>query len=281
MSRQAGGQAAGGVGMGSRGPGETKIELDRRRINTRIAKLRKQIAEMKPAREAKRSSRKKNAVPSVAIAGYTNAGKSSLLNRITGAGVLVENALFATLDPTVRKAVTPDGRDYTIADTVGFVSNLPHQLVEAFRSTFEEIGASDLIVHVVDGSHPDPAAQIGAVRAVVSEVDATNVAELVVFNKIDLVDDETRLLLRGLEPGSFLVSARTGEGIDELLNEIARRLPKPDVKITAVVPYDRGALVSKVHLNGKVMALDYRENGTYIEAFVKPDLAAELEPFLE
>ena len=281
MSRQAGGQAAGGVGMGSRGPGETKIELDRRRINTRIAKLRKQIAEMKPAREAKRSSRKKNAVPSVAIAGYTNAGKSSLLNRITGAGVLVENALFATLDPTVRKAVTPDGRDYTIADTVGFVSNLPHQLVEAFRSTFEEIGASDLIVHVVDGSHPDPAAQIGAVRAVLSEVDATNVAELVVFNKIDLVDDETRLLLRGLEPGSFLVSARTGEGIDELLNEIARRLPKPDVKITAVVPYDRGALVSKVHLNGKVLALDYRENGTYIEAFVKPDLAAELEPFLE
>ncbi|MEY4397955.1 MAG: hypothetical protein RLZ53_531 [Actinomycetota bacterium] len=281
MSRQAGGQAAGGVGMGSRGPGETKIELDRRRINTRIAKLRKQIAEMKPAREAKRSSRKKNAVPSVAIAGYTNAGKSSLLNRITGAGVLVENALFATLDPTVRKAVTPDGRDYTIADTVGFVSNLPHQLVEAFRSTFEEIGASDLIVHVVDGSHPDPAAQISAVRAVLSEVEATNVAELVVFNKIDLVDDETRLALRGLEPGSFLVSARTGEGVDELLDEIASRLPKPDVKVRAVVPYDRGALVSKVHLNGKVLELDYRENGTYIEAYVKPDLAAELEPFLE
>lgn len=281
MSRQAGGQAAGGVGMGSRGPGETKIELDRRRINTRIAKLRKQIAEMKPAREAKRSSRKKNAVPSVAIAGYTNAGKSSLLNRITGAGVLVENALFATLDPTVRKAVTPDGRDYTIADTVGFVSNLPHQLVEAFRSTFEEIGASDLIVHVVDGSHPDPAAQISAVRAVLSEVEATNVAELVVFNKIDLVDDDTRLALRGLEPGSLLVSARTGEGIDELLEAIAGRLPKPDVKITAVVPYDRGALVSKIHLNGKVLVLDYRENGTFIEAFVKPDLAAELEPYLE
>ena len=281
MSRQAGGQAAGGVGMGSRGPGETKIELDRRRINTRIAKLRKQIAEMKPAREAKRSSRKKNAVPSVAIAGYTNAGKSSLLNRITGAGVLVENALFATLDPTVRKAVTPDGRDYTIADTVGFVSNLPHQLVEAFRSTFEEIGAADLIVHVVDGSHPDPAAQISAVRAVLSEVEATNVAELVVFNKIDLVDAEARLALRGLEPGSLLVSARTGEGIDELLEEIAGRLPKPDVKISAVVPYDKGALVSKVHLNGKVLVLDYREGGTYLEAFVKPDLAAELEPYLE
>lgn len=281
MSRQAGGQAAGGVGMGSRGPGETKIELDRRRINTRIAKLRKQIAEMKPAREAKRSSRKKNQIPSVAIAGYTNAGKSSLLNRITGAGVLVENALFATLDPTVRKAVTPDGRDYTIADTVGFVSNLPHQLVEAFRSTFEEIGASDLIVHVVDGSHPDPAAQMSAVRAVLSEVDATDVEELVVFNKVDLVDHEDRLALRGLEPGSVLVSARTGEGIEELLEVIAAKLPKPDVKVCALIPYDRGALVSKVHLNGRVLNLDYREDGTYLEAYVKPDLAAELQPYLE
>lgn len=281
MSRQAGGQAAGGVGMGSRGPGETKIELDRRRINTRIAKLRKQIAEMKPAREAKRSSRKKNQIPSVAIAGYTNAGKSSLLNRITGAGVLVENALFATLDPTVRKAVTPDGRDYTIADTVGFVSNLPHQLVEAFRSTFEEIGASDLIVHVVDGSHPDPAAQMSAVRAVLSEVDATDVEELVVFNKVDLVDHEDRLALRGLEPGSLLVSARTGEGIEELLEVIAAKLPKPDVKVCALIPYDRGALVSKVHLNGRVLNLDYREDGTYLEAYVKPDLAAELQPYLE
>lgn len=281
MSRQAGGQAAGGVGMGSRGPGETKIELDRRRINTRIAKLRKQIAEMKPAREAKRSSRKKNQIPSVAIAGYTNAGKSSLLNRITGAGVLVENALFATLDPTVRKAVTPDGRDYTIADTVGFVSNLPHQLVEAFRSTFEEIGSSDLIVHVVDGSHPDPAAQMSAVRAVLSEVDATDVEELVVFNKVDLVDHEDRLALRGLEPGSLLVSARTGEGIEELLEVIAAKLPKPDVKVCALIPYDRGALVSKVHLNGRVLNLDYREDGTYLEAYVKPDLAAELQPYLE
>lgn len=281
MSRQAGGQAAGGVGMGSRGPGETKIELDRRRINTRIAKLRKQIAEMKPAREAKRSSRKKNQIPSVAIAGYTNAGKSSLLNRITGAGVLVENALFATLDPTVRKAVTPDGRDYTIADTVGFVSNLPHQLVEAFRSTFEEIGASDLIVHVVDGSHPDPAAQMSAVRAVLSEVDATDVEELVVFNKVDLVDHEDRLALRGFEPGSLLVSARTGEGIEELLEVIAAKLPKPDVKVCALIPYDRGALVSKVHLNGRVLNLDYREDGTYLEAYVKPDLAAELQPYLE
>ncbi|MEI6591218.1 MAG: GTPase HflX, partial [Actinomycetes bacterium] len=180
MSRQAGGQAAGGTGMGSRGPGETKIELDRRRINTRMAKLRKQIAAMKPARETKRSSRNRNSVPSVAIAGYTNAGKSSLLNKITKAGVLVENALFATLDPTVRKTQTPDGRSYTISDTVGFVRNLPHQLVEAFRSTLEEIGQSDLIVHVVDASHPDPGAQLTTVRDVIAEVDARDIPELVV-----------------------------------------------------------------------------------------------------
>ena len=281
MSRQAGGQAAGGVGMGSRGPGETKIELDRRRINTRIAKLRKQIVEMKPAREAKRSQRKKNQTPAVAIAGYTNAGKSSLLNRITKAGVLVENALFATLDPTVRAAQTEDGRDYTLADTVGFVRNLPHQLVEAFRSTFEEIAAADLIVHVVDASHPDPSAQIATVREVVSEVEAADIGELVVFNKVDLVDDATRLALRGLVPGSLLVSARTGEGIDELLAEIAKRIPSPDVRLRALVPYDKGALISKIHLNGKLLSSEHLETGTLIEAMVKPDLAAELQPYLE
>ncbi|MEY4276531.1 MAG: hypothetical protein RIS26_994 [Actinomycetota bacterium] len=281
MSRQAGGQAAGGVGMGSRGPGETKIELDRRRINTRIAKLRKEIAGMKPAREAKRANRKRNAVPAVAIAGYTNAGKSSLLNRITKAGVLVENALFATLDPTVRKAETADGREFTIADTVGFVRNLPHQLVEAFRSTFEEIGNSDLIVHVVDAAHPDPSSQISTVRGVISEVEAANVPELVVFNKVDLVDDATKLALRGLEPGCILVSARTGEGVEELLETIAKRIPSPDVRISAVVPYDKGGLVSKVHLNGKMLSIDYVEAGTRIEAMVKPELAAELEPYLE
>ena len=281
MSRQAGGQAAGGVGMGSRGPGETKIELDRRRINTRIAKLRKQISEMKPARDAKRSQRKKNQIPAVAIAGYTNAGKSSLLNRITKAGVLVENALFATLDPTVRHAQTEDGRDYTLADTVGFVRNLPHQLVEAFRSTFEEISAADLIVHVVDASHPDPSSQISTVREVISEVDAANIQELVVFNKVDLVDQDTRLALRGLEPGALLVSARTGEGIEELLAEIAKRIPSPDVRVHALVPYDKGSLISKIHLHGKLLSSEHVAAGTIIEALVKPDLASELAPYLK
>ena len=279
MSRQAGGQAAGGVGMGSRGPGETKIELDRRRINTRMAKLRKQIAAMKPARDTKRANRERNAVPSVAIAGYTNAGKSSLLNRLTQAGVLVQNALFATLDPTVRKAVTPDGRGYTLADTVGFVRNLPHQLVEAFRSTLEEITASDLIVHVVDASHPDPAGQIATVRDVVGETGGSDILELIVFNKADLVDETTRMALRGMEPGSLLVSSRTGEGIAELQAKIAELLPEPDQAIDVLIPYNRGDLVSRLHLNGRIMELEYAETGTHVRALVGKEQAAELEPF--
>jgi GTP-binding protein HflX len=279
MSRQAGGQAAGGVGMGSRGPGETKIELDRRRINTRMAKLRKQIAAMKPARETKRANRKRNAIPSVAIAGYTNAGKSSLLNRITQAGVLVENALFATLDPTVRKTQTPDGREYTLADTVGFVRNLPHQLVEAFRSTLEEIADSDLILHVVDASHPDPASQIHTVREVITEVDAGKVPEVIVFNKIDLVDEATRVALRGLEPSSISVSSRLGEGIPELLAAIARLIPEPNVPVHALIPYSRGDLVSKLHLGSRIQSMEYREEGTEVKAMVRPDLAAELRQF--
>nr|NLD39814.1 GTPase HflX [Actinomycetales bacterium] len=164
MSRQAGGRAASGEGIGSRGPGETKIELDRRRIRTRMARLRRQIAEMAPGRAARRSSRRTGVAPQVAIAGYTNAGKSSILNALTGADVLVQNQLFATLDPTVRRTRTPEGREYTLADTVGFVRNLPHELVEAFRSTLEEVGESDLVLHVVDAAHPDPEGQIAAVR---------------------------------------------------------------------------------------------------------------------
>ncbi|MFM1795507.1 MAG: hypothetical protein RLZZ340_184 [Actinomycetota bacterium] len=279
MSRQAGGQAAGGVGMGSRGPGETKIELDRRRINTRMAKLRKQIAAMKPARDTKRASRKKNAVPSVAIAGYTNAGKSSLLNRITQAGVLVDNSLFATLDPTVRKTQTPDGRPFTFADTVGFVRNLPHQLVEAFRSTLEEISDSDLVVHIVDASHPDPASQIATVRDVIGEVGARDIPELIVFNKIDLVDEGQRMALRGLEPNSIAVSARTAEGIAELEAKIASMLPEPNVSVRLVIPYGRGDLVSRMHLNSRITKLEYEEDGTHVEAMVSPEFAAELAPF--
>lgn len=279
MSRQAGGQAAGGVGMGSRGPGETKIELDRRRINTRMAKLRKQIEEMAPSRETKRANRKRNEVPAVAIAGYTNAGKSSLLNRMTQAGVLVQNALFATLDPTVRKTKTPDGRDYTLADTVGFVRNLPHQLVEAFRSSLEEIADSDLIIHIVDASHPDPASQITTVRNVIGEVGARDIPELIVYNKIDLADETQRMALRAMEPNSIEVSARTGEGLEELMQRIADLLPEPNIEVAVLIPYDRGDLVSRLHLNSRILMLDYRDGGTFVRAMVKPELAAEVAAF--
>ena len=271
--------AAGGAGIGGRGPGETKIELDRRRINTRMAKLRKEIAAMKMARDTKRSARSKSLIPQVAIAGYTNAGKSSVLNRLTKAGVLVENALFATLDPTVRGHHTPDGRDYTIADTVGFVRSLPHQLVEAFRSTLEEISHADLIVHIVDATDPDPMGQIRTVHEVIAEVDGSAIEELIVFNKVDLCSEEDIVRLRGLVPGCLLVSARTGSGFEDLENTIASRLPRPDVEFYGVIPYDRGDLVSRVHLSGKVMALEYVEDGTKVRALVRGDLAAELAQY--
>lgn len=280
MSRQAGGQVGSGTGMGSRGPGETKIELDRRRIHTRMAKLRKQIKGFAPAREAKRANRTRFEVPSVAIAGYTNAGKSSLLNRITKAGVLVENALFATLDATVRRSKTEDGRLYTLSDTVGFVRNLPHQLVEAFRSTLEEVGQSDVIVHVVDASHPDPAAQLATVRDVIGELDARDIPEIVAFNKSDLADDNQRLLLRGMEPTGIFVSARTGEGIDELLARIAELLPAPEVELTLLVPYDRGEIISRLHVQGRVLSTDYREEGTLVTALVHPSRVDDLREFV-
>lgn len=277
MSRQAGGQAAGGVGIGSRGPGETKIELDRRRINTRMAKLRREISTMKLARDTKRAKREKSTIPQVAIAGYTNAGKSSLLNRLTRAGVLVENALFATLDPTVRRHETPDGREYTISDTVGFVRNLPHQLVEAFRSTLEEIAAADLILHVVDATDSDPLGQIATVREVIVDAGAGAIKELIIFNKIDLVDEQRQVELRGLVPGSLLISSRSGEGLDQLEEEIAQLLPKPEVEFSGVIPYSRGDLISRAHLVGKVISTEYVELGTFLHAMVTQELAADLE----
>ncbi|ANG85431.1 GTPase HflX [Microbacterium aurantiacum] len=281
MSRQAGGQVgAGGAGMGSRGPGETKIELDRRRIRTRMAQLRRQIRDFAPARDAKRAERRRNTIPSVAIAGYTNAGKSSLLNRLTSAGVLVENALFATLDATVRRAEAEDGRVYTLTDTVGFVRNLPHQLVEAFRSTLEEVGQADVIVHVVDGAHPDPAAQLATVRDVIGDVGARDLPEIVVFNKADLLDDDARLLLRGLQPDAVFASSRTGEGVAELRATIEAALPLPAVEVHALVPYDRGELVSAIHEHGMILAEEHEEEGTAVHARVGEHLAARLAPFL-
>ncbi len=280
LSRQVGGRAAGGVGIGGRGPGETTIEIDRRRINSRMAKLRAQIAGMKTARDVKRARRVDRQVPGVALAGYTNAGKSSLLNRLTDAGVLVENALFATLDPTVRRCQASDGRPYTLADTVGFVRHLPTQLVEAFRSTLEEVADADLILHVVDAADADPEAQIRAVRDVLAEIDALGVPEQLVFNKVDAAEPETLLRLRHLAPDAVFVSARTGAGLDELRARIEQRLPRPDVELNVLVPYDRGDLVARMHENAEVLATEHTAEGTRLHARVGPGLAAALEPFV-
>jgi GTP-binding protein HflX len=285
LSRQAGGRAGGGNGgVGLRGPGETKLENDRRGINRRMAKLRREISGMDRIRATKRGQRVANKVPSVAIAGYTNAGKSSLLNAITGAGVLVEDALFATLDPTTRRSRTADGLTYTLTDTVGFVRHLPHQLVEAFRSTLEEVAEADLLVHVVDASDSMPERQVAAVREVLAQVveerDAALPPELLVVNKTDAADHFTLARLRNLLPGAVFVSARAGTGITALRERIAEALPHPSVAVDVLLPFARADLVARVHAEGEITTKDHAEHGTRLRAWVHPDLAAALEHFV-
>jgi GTP-binding protein HflX len=270
LSRQAG-------GIGGRGPGETKIETDRRRINDKMAKLRREIKEMKTSRDTKRQERRRNNIPSVAIAGYTNAGKSSLMNRLTNAGVLVENALFATLDPTVRKTTSSDGRIYTLSDTVGFVRHLPHQLIEAFKSTLEEVSGADLIVHVVDGSHPDPQEQLRAVREVIREIGGGEIPEIIAINKADIAPPEKLMQLLREEANSFAFSARTGFGIETLVAAIETSLPRPRVEIKAIIPFSRGDLVSAIHERGEIFSEDYLPEGTSIHALVDGSLAKVIE----
>jgi GTP-binding protein HflX len=280
LSRQAGGRSGGaGGGIGTRGPGETKLETDRRRIRTRISRLRREIAEMSVGREVQRGQRRRHEVPSVAIAGYTNAGKSSLLNRMTGAHVLVDNSLFATLDPAVRRARTPLGWPFTLTDTVGFVRHLPHQLVDAFRSTLEEVTDADLVLHVVDGSDADPKAQLTAVREVLAEIGARDLPEVVVINKADAADPLELEALRLAEPGAVVVSARTGEGVDKLLAQVEQLLPRKQRELTVILPYDRGDLVSRAHSEGEVLQVRHGEDGTELTARVPLGLAAELDQF--
>lgn len=276
LSRQAGGRVAGGQGIGSRGPGETKIETDRRRVRESISRLRREISAMAKARTTMRRARRRGHVPSVVLAGYTNSGKSSLLNRMTGAGVLIEDALFATLDPTVRRTATPNGRLFTLADTVGFVRHLPHQLVEAFRSTLEEVSDADLILHVVDGSDEFPEGQVAAVREVLAEIGAQDVPELVVVNKSDIADPLVVTRLRAREPHSVVVSAATGEGIEDLLAAVEGDLPHPAALVDVLVPFDRGDLVARVHAEGREVEVSYTHEGAVVHAFVGEQLAAEL-----
>jgi GTPase len=285
LSRQAGGAGgSAGGGVGTRGPGETKLETDRRRIHRRIAKLRREIAGMRTVRDTKRGRRRANEVPNVAIVGYTNAGKSSLLNAITGADVLVQDALFATLDPTTRRSVTPDGREYTLTDTVGFVRHLPHQLVEAFRSTLEETADADLLLHVVDGADPMPERQVEAVREVLAEItegrDVPMPPELLVVNKIDGADQLVLSRLRHLLPDASFVAARTGAGIPALIGRIAEVLPRREVEVDALLPWAQGALTARVHAEGEVLSTDHTVDGIRLRARVRPDLACALAGYL-
>jgi GTPase len=284
MSRQAGGRAGGsGGGVGLRGPGETKIETDRRRIRERMSKLRRDIKDMKQVRDTQRSRRLGSDLPSIAIVGYTNAGKSSVLNALTGAGVLVQDALFATLEPTTRRGEFDDGRHFVVSDTVGFVRHLPTQLVEAFRSTLEEVVDADLLVHVVDGSDVNPLAQISAVRQVISEViadhDGDPAPELLVVNKVDAASGLGLAKLRRALPGALFVSARTGDGIDALRRRMAELAAPTDTAVDVVIPYNRGDLVSRVHADGRVQQTEHIADGTRIRARVPVALAASLREF--
>jgi GTP-binding protein HflX len=272
LSRQAG-------GIGGRGPGETKIEVDRRRIRDKMSKLRREIGDMKVARDTKRQERKRNSIPSVAIAGYTNAGKSSLLNRLTNAGVLVQNALFATLDPTVRRSETSDGRTYTLTDTVGFVKHLPHDLIDAFKSTLEEVSGADVIVHVVDGSHPDPLGQIKAVRGVIADIGGAKIPEIIALNKADISDPEVIAQVLIQEPDAYLISVHSGVGIEKLIRAIESSLPRPRIEIRTVLPYDRGDLVSQIHEHGEILSQEYLPEGTSLHAMVDGSLAHALEKY--
>lgn len=280
MSRQAGGRAGSNGGVGLRGPGETKIETDRRRIRERMAKLRREIRGMRTARVTKRAARTRGPVPRITVAGYTNAGKSSLVNAMTGSGVLVQDALFATLDPTTRRATLDDGREVVFTDTVGFVRHLPTQLVEAFRSTLEEVVDADLVLHVVDGSDPFPMEQIAAVRRVINEVVADEGVpappEMLVINKIDAVDATRLTELRGALDGAVFVSARTGEGLPELFDRVREFIGRTDVELTVDIPFTRGDLVSRIHREGEVLSADHGADGTRMRVRVPAAFAGEL-----
>jgi GTP-binding protein HflX len=278
LSRQAGGHAGGaGGGLGTRGPGETKIETDRRRIRAQMTKLRRELKALEATRRTQRSAREASGIATVALAGYTNAGKSSVLNALTGAGVLVQDALFATLDPTVRKLKSPSGKEFTLADTVGFVRHLPHDLVEAFRSTLTEVQEATLIVHVVDGSDEDPFGQISAVREVLNEIGAGEIPELIAINKSDIADPMDIAAIKGSFPNAIVISAHTGAGLDELLDRLDAELPQTLVAIEVRIPYSRGDLLARIHESGERVHIDHVEIGSDVSALVPPALAADIK----
>lgn len=273
-------QQRAGVGTTMRGPGETKLETDRRRVLARISKLERELAETAGHRETQRKQRRRTQIPQVAIVGYTNAGKSTLLNALTNAGTLVQDQLFATLDSTVRRLELPDSRAIVIADTVGFVRRLPHHLVEAFRSTLAESGESDLLLHLVDGTDDDPAGQIDAVTEVLEEIGAADVPQLLAVNKIDVLDGAAGTRLRNLFPEAVFISAHTGEGLDDLQAAIAEALSKGLVTLTLTVPYDRGDVVAAAHRLGEVIEEKHDEDGTVLDVRVPERATAQFSQFV-
>ncbi len=273
LSRQAG-------GIGTRGPGETQLEVDRRKLTRRITKLRANLGDFERTRRVKSLNRERNGVPVVAVVGYTNAGKSTLLNRLTGASTVVADRLFATLDTTARRLELPDGRVVVATDTVGFVRKLPTQLVEAFKSTLEDTLRADLLVHVVDASHPEARAQVAAVDRVLAEIGAGDMPVVIALNKVDVADPHAVLaLLRDLD-GAVAVSARTGRGLDDLLEAGARRLPRAHRLVEVTVPYERTALVALAHREGEVHKQEHRPEGTFLQASVGRATAAALGDLL-
>ena len=272
-------QQAGGIGT-RMGGGETKLEVDRRRLLRRVTKLEEELKELTKNRQTQRKARARSRLPTITIVGYTNAGKSTLLNRLTDAGVLVQDRLFATVDPTTRRLDLPGGERVLVTDTVGFVKKLPHQLVQAFRSTLDEVAEADLLLHVVDASTPDPRAHMDAVRAVLREIGADDVPELIVFNKADTADrDDAKRLLQS-HPGSVLLSAHTGEGIDRLLDVVGERLREMTHVVEIIVPYDRGDVVAAVHRAGEVVSESHDEDATRLWARIRPEDLGRFREFL-
>jgi GTPase len=269
-----------GAGIGTRGPGETKLETDRRRILDRVRKIERELKDAKRGRDTRSKARKGSGEPVVAIVGYTNAGKSTLFNRLTDAGVLVEDRLFATLDSTVRKLELPHGHTALVSDTVGFVRDLPHELVEAFRSTLEEASDADLLVHLVDASDTDPDHQIASVRAVLHEIGADKVREVIVFNKVDAIEDQTLARLAALHPDGHFISALTGQGVEELLEGIITGLRAASVELDLVIPYERGDILADAHATGEVLSQSHGEVGTTITVRLPHVVAGRFRPFV-
>ena len=284
MSRIGGGRAAGGgasgPGLGTRGPGETKLEVDRRRISRRLSKLNEELKDVERTRRVKRSRRLSSGIPQIGLVGYTNAGKSTLLNALTGAGVLVEDRLFSTLDPTVRRVELPGGGKAVMVDTVGFVRKLPHQLVEAFRSTLEETVESDLLLQVADATKPDPAADVEAVNRVLSDIGAGEIPRVLALNKSELLDGKARRRLRELFPEAVFISAARSEGLEDLAGAIEMRLPGLARMAEFRIPFDRGDLRSRLHEEAEVVKETSGEDGMVLVVKAAPAIISRYRDFL-